>query len=836
MNLPVTTQFERAAATYPNKVAVRFQNQQLTYQELDQQANQLANLLAARGVGPGVIVGVLLGPSIDVLRSLLAIFKLGGIYLPLDPTHPPRLIHDMVSEAKPRLVLNHRKGQHLAASVDAIPLDDAPWGLEPTTKPAVSLHLDQPSHLVYTSGTTGKPKGVLNLQRNLQHYIEVARDRYGFTAEDRFASGARFTFSISMFELMSPLTVGASLELLAREEILDLNRLAVKLQDFTVIHFGPSLLGSLFRHLAQNSELPQSYPSMRHASSGGDIVPPTVLERMKQVFPTAELFVIYGSSEISCMGCTWPVPRNETITVTRVGRPFPNVWVKVVDESGNEVEPGTKGEIWFAGRGVVPGYFQRPELNAEKFRDLDGLRFYTMGDVGRFLPDGDLEMLGRKDYQVQIRGMRVELVGIEAAVCNLGLAASCAITVKQVSDDDVRLVAFVINPRSDLTIADFRKEVGSVLPDYMVPQHMIAVDKFPLTHNGKLDRNQLATLPWEVSREGGEAPRTELEVQLAKIMGEVLGVPAVTLDDDFFNLGGHSLLAVIFMDRIKKQLGLDVSPFEHSTVRAIAERKDGDTHPVLISKDSTKPALFMLTGVHLYRELAKHLEGRYSVYGVYSPKELAAFESGNPSVVELARDQVAIIRRQQPHGPYRLGGMSFGGIVAYEAAQQLMAAGEQVDFLGLLDSVLPETDAAKLYYRAKKLASMSSKELMAWMRKRVRVRFLGEKDFRTSLVRHTDDPILLRKEEIRQDIYRAAATQYIKRIQKFSGPLALVVAGQRLEGDHYANPHCGWNRHAEKVHWHSVNTNHIGLIDNPNVAEVANYFLSLLDNGHERKV
>ena len=315
---------------------------------------------------------------------------------------------------------------------------------------------------------------------------------------------------------------------------------------------------------------------MRHASSGGDLVPPTLIEDMKQVFENAELFVIYGCTEISCMGCTYPISRGQKVTRTFVGKPFPDVVVRLIDPAGNLVPFGVVGEICFAGKGVVRGYLQRPELTVEKFVEREGRRFYQTGDMGRLHPDGNVEILGRRDYQVQLRGIRVELPGIENTVREIALAEQCAMVVKKLDEQDVRLVAFVVKPR-ETTIAAFRRALAAHLPDYMLPQALVAIDALPVTRNGKLDRSALQELPWE--NLDTEAPRTAarttIERQIAAAFAKTLGVADVGLDDDFFDRGGHSLLAVMMLQELENSLGLSLPPgllFEHTTVRALGEQ------------------------------------------------------------------------------------------------------------------------------------------------------------------------------------------------------------------------------------------------------------------------
>jgi amino acid adenylation domain-containing protein len=832
---PVLLRFERFARELPNAVAARHGKHSLTYGELDARATQLARHLRLSGVRAESMVGVCLPPSLDVLVSILAIFKAGGVYVPLDPTHPRALVAMIVEETKPKLVLTHASfaGHPLPEDAPLLCLDRDFALVEQAPADTVlpAPQVEQSAYVLYTSGTTGKPKGVLATQRNLAHYLKVARQRFGFRREDTFCSLARYTFSISFFELLSPLAAGASVILLDRDEVLDPARLTAVLEQVTVVHAGPSLLGNLFRHLRANGT--RTFANLRHASSGGDMVPPHLLEEMKQVFNEAELFVIYGCTEISCMGSAYPVRRNGVATRSFVGRPFSDVTVRVLDEHGNLVPFGVTGEIYFAGKGVASRYLARPELTSERFVCFDGQRFYRTGDLGRVHADGNVEMLGRRDFQVQLRGIRVELGGIEATVRELGLAAQCVVIAAARDEHDVRLVAFVVEPQVT-DAASFRKALAARLPDYMLPQGLVVLETMPVTANGKLDRMKLRELAFQAPRAGGSKRAAEgvAEQAVAAAFATVLGVRDVGADDDFFDLGGHSLSCVLLMEELQNKLGISVSPgllFEHTTVAAIAKAlytgSESAQRPILLSQSADKPALFLLLGVHLYRELARRLQDHYSVYGVYAGSELALFEGGEgPSVTTLAAEYVSLIKRQQPVGPYRVGGMSFGGIVAYEVAQLLRRAGDEVEHLLLIDAVLPEAPIAKVL----RLAKMPRIELARELQHRLRARLVAPSNVPVTdgLVQSHDDDALNTLEEQRQAAYRSAARDYRRSIEAFAGRTTLIVAGKRLQGDKLLDPRCGFAQLVCKLAVYKVAATHLGLLEAGAVGEVARCVLS----------
>ena len=829
---PVYRLFEGFAKKQPMALAAMFQGQRMTYGELDDRSNQLANCMVARAVKPGDAVAVCVRPCLDILVAIIAIWKVRGIYLPLDPTHPEALVRRMLEEALPKLVLTSSNLAALTNNLPQLCFDADPSDLRQysTIAPSIETRLDDPAYLFYTSGTTGRPKGVLATHGNLAQYIHSSMRKYGFCAGDVFSSLARYTFSISLFELVSPLCCGASLRILERDEVLSPERLFRALDEVTVLHAGPSLLGSLFRHLRTAHPEPCTLPRMRHASSGGDMVSPSIMQEMKQVFPHAELFVIYGCTEVSCMGTTFPIPRAAAVARCFVGKPFPNVTLRVLDPNRNVLPFGVVGEICFAGNGVVPGYLDRPELTAEKFVEIEGLRYYQTGDMGRLHPDGNLEILGRRDFQVQLRGIRIELSGIEQTVQELRLAAQCAVVARTFGPGDVRLVAFAVKPREPRTAA-FRQALAAELPDYMLPHHLVVLDAMPLTANGKLDRISLKDMPVAVREqsEGRKGPANALEQKIADAFASVLEVAEVGIDESFFDMGGDSLLAVVLLEEIRRVTGVTVPPsilFDGGSVEALARQMESGVSskpkPILLNSKVAGPPLFMLSGVHIYRKLAQHLEGRCSAYGIFTQREVGAFDptSTKHSVHDLARDYLEIIRAEQPAGPYRLLGYSFAGFIAYEVAQQLHAAGEEVSLLALVDTYLPEWLRGWTFRLAQiaRLTSAPPRDVFNFVLRRLR----GKQMHEEFAGLHQDDKELGPLERRRDAVNLASAAEYMLQLLPFTGKALLIVSSARLQDDPLKNPSGGWSPYIRLLDIQSVNAHHLRMIsDEPHVAQVA---------------
>jgi amino acid adenylation domain-containing protein len=567
--------FEAQVVAASDAVAVRFQDASWTYGELNAHANQLARALLARSVGPEARVVVCLEPGFEIVVSLLALLKVGAVYVPVDPAYPSARIEAMLEDTRPALILSTSGvATRLAFSrAETLCLDGSARELahERAENLQISLQAEQTAYIYYTSGTTGVPKGVMASQANLQSYLALAQGRYGFGRADVMPALARFSFSISMFELLSPLIAGGTLLVLEREHVLDLARLSQTLQQVTAFHAGPSLLRGLLRHIRHHYQDLSVFARVRHASSGGDMVPVEVLSWLREIFVNAEVFVIYGCSEISCMGCTYPVPRDQPLLKTYVGSAFDGVAVRVVDDDLRSLGPDAVGEVLFAGPGVVKGYLNRPELTHEKFVYLDGTRFYRTGDRGRFNRDGYLELLGRSDFQVKLRGMRVELGEIEHHLRRAPGVENGVVSARELGDGEKSLVAYVVSDGSGgvdaaARASAIRAYLAQQLPEYMVPVSYVELPALPLNHNMKIDRRALPEPSRAITR-AAEAPAarepvTTTEQRLAAIWAGLLAVDGVALDDNFFELGGHSLLALQLILRVEQELGVTLTGIE----------------------------------------------------------------------------------------------------------------------------------------------------------------------------------------------------------------------------------------------------------------------------------
>ena len=719
---------EAHSLSRPNAIAVRFKQSQFTYGELHQHTNQLAYYLNSLGISDEDRVVVCLEPSLKIVVSLLAIFKVGGVYVPLDPSYPSERLANILAEIQPKLVITQ---SHLLSDLpitsehvfcidkDWQKIQDLPMqNLEHAISP------QQTAYIVYTSGTTGKPKGVMVSHSNLLHYILVAQAKYGFNDQDIMPAIARFTFSISFFELLSPLVAGGTLLILERDQILDFKRMAKILEQITVIHAGPSLLRALLTYIEQEQIAPQQFQNLKHVSTGGDMVPVDILERMKKAFQYAEIFVIYGCSEVSCMGCTYSVPREGIITKSLVGQPFNNVSIRLYDESDNIVPMGITGEIYIGGAGIAKEYLYRDELTQTKFIMIDGVRFYRTGDIGRFDSDGNLEVLGRSDFQVKLRGIRIELNEIETFLRQApgvkdGVVSSCELELGEKG-----LVAYVVLEKEGNFTAEIRRFLMTKLPDYMVPNMFMKLEALPLNINQKIDR--LALPPFDSSQSINAefvAPRDQIEQQLANIWAKLLVRNSIGIHDNFFDLGGHSLLSMRLISEIEQafdyQFPLKLL-FQISTIAEMAEairlrtsdNSDIDDLALNLGMEDYRALLCQSagkTGLRLGKrgliinilpesqispqpfvwigegKTAQRLKLKQPIYVMPGASLSPSMNSHQDYVSVISSLLVDELLSAQPSGSYSLGGWCYNGYVAMEMAQQLQEMGKNVELVTLID-------------------------------------------------------------------------------------------------------------------------------------------------------
>ncbi|WP_130908985.1 non-ribosomal peptide synthetase, partial [Pseudomonas antarctica] len=539
--------FEAQVERTPQAVAVKATDQQLTYNELNGRANRLAHHLRERGVQPDSRVGICVERGLDMVVGLFAILKAGGGYVPLDPTYPRERLAYMLQDSAPVVVLAQGATRELLGDVAVIDLDRNTWQHQSAGNPHVpALTAQHQAYVIYTSGSTGQPKGVINEHAGVVNRLLWMQDAYGLKAHDAVLQKTPFSFDVSVWEFFWPLFTGARL-VMARpgghkepEYLCDV----IEAEQITTLHFVPSMLDVFLAH----GDVSQAAGLVRVMCSG-EALPGNLVRRFKQQLPGIGLYNLYGPTEAAVDVTAWNCARPDVPDNTPIGKPIANTRMYLLDAQLQPVPLGVVGELFIGGVQVARGYLNRPELTAERFlKDpFTKGRMYRTGDVGRYLPDGNIEYLGRNDDQVKIRGLRIELGEIQARLLEHPQVNEAVVVARE-----ARLVAYYTGIPSD--IERLRVHLLQHLPDFMVPALFMHLDALPLSPNGKLDRKALPAPGMDalMVREY-VAPEGDTEILLAQLWADLLNVARVGRHDNFFELGGHSLLAVSLIGRLRQE-------------------------------------------------------------------------------------------------------------------------------------------------------------------------------------------------------------------------------------------------------------------------------------------
>ena len=566
--------FAAQVARAPDVVAVVFEDERLSYREVDARANRLAQHLRGLGVGPEVVVGLCVERSPAMLVGLLGILKAGGAYLPLDPSYPQERLAFMLADAQAPVLLTQdalveRLPAHAARTVRL----DADWpaiARHPASAPPLALHPHNPAYVIYTSGSTGTPKGVAVTHQSLCNLASAQMADFPMRAGDRVLGAASIGFDASIEQKFLPLLHGACVVLMADPQMQEpatfwdfVSRHAVNYLDTT-----PSLLAAMI-------EAAPSAIALHRVVLGGEEASPSLLRRLRRRFGKVPITNTYGPTECCIDATAFALDDIVDDTRTPIGRPLANYRIYVLDGGLQPVPAGVAGELYIAGAGLARGYLGRSGLTAERFvadpYGAAGSRMYRTGDLARWRADGVLDFLGRADAQVKLRGFRIEPGEIEAALVRHACVAQAAVIAREDAAGGQRLVGYVVAAAgASVDAAALRAHVGRSLPDYMVPSAIVVLERLPLTPNGKLDR---AALPApEVASAAWRGPRTPPEEILCGLFAEVLGVERVGIDDNFFALGGDSIMSIQLVSRARRA-GLVVTPravFQHQTAAALA--------------------------------------------------------------------------------------------------------------------------------------------------------------------------------------------------------------------------------------------------------------------------
>ena len=703
--------FARQAARTPTAIALEFEGTELSYRALEARANRLAHWLQGAGVGPDRRVAIFLERSVSFVVAILATLKAGGAYVPLDPAYPAERLQMMLEEAGPTVLLaqsslSDRLTAPEGCSVLSLDTDLSLVDAQPDTTPPSATTPDHLAYVLFTSGSTGRPKGVAMPHGPLVRLIEWQCRRSALGVGDRTLQFSALSFDVSFQEIFSTWCSGGRLVLVSeatRRDAVSLLRLMEERQIQRL--FLPFVA---LQHIADIAQAKDRYPSsLREVITAGEqlkIVPS--LQAFFRRCPDCSLENQYGPTETHVVTAyRLPADVATWATLPSIGRPIPSARIYLLDEALQPVPEGTPGELYVGGDCLAREYFNQPDQTAERFRPdpfraVPGARMYRTGDLARSQPDGTLDFLGRADDQVKVRGYRVELGEIEAVLAEHDSVREAVVVPDQgQAQGNQRLTAvLILQPDAGLNPEALRAHVSGRLPDYMVPAAFDAVDTFPLTPSGKVDRRALASRPPRAPSQSRTVtpPRNDLERVLVELWEKALNVRPIGIRDDFSSLGGHSILAAEMLVELSSIIGRDLPLSllaDTPTIEALAHKlqsgqdQAGWSILVPIRPQGRKSPLFCVHGGgrHILRfgALAQLLPADQPVYGLqWAGLNGAEVPSSIESVAEL---YLASIQAVQPTGPYLLAGHCYGSIVAYEMARRLQEEGERVELLAMMD-------------------------------------------------------------------------------------------------------------------------------------------------------
>uniref|UniRef100_UPI00403F0980 non-ribosomal peptide synthetase n=1 Tax=Rhizobium sp. T1473 TaxID=555321 RepID=UPI00403F0980 len=703
--------FEAQVRQAPEAVAVVHDDERVSYGELNARANRLAHHLIGLGVKPGDSLATMLDRSVSLVVAQLAILKAGGVYVPIDRALPSARQEWLIADCAARLVLSGSDdGDLVEATIPVLPIEPLIAGTGSSADLGLALSAEAAAYVMYTSGSTGLPKGVVVPHRAVNRLV-INNGYAQFSSSDRVAWVGNPAFDISTLEVWAPLLCGSSLIVIPYTDVLqpEVLRSLVQQHRITVLH----LTAGLFSQSAY--DLDPVLASLRLLLVGGDAVDVAAVARVLKQNGPQHLLHCYGPTETTTFATVCEITAtNATSRRLPIGRPIANTRIYLLNGHGAPVPFGAVGELYIGGAGVARGYLNRPELTAERFMadpfsdepGEPGARMYRTGDLARYLPDGNLEFLGRNDDQVKIRGFRIEPGEIAARLCEHAWVREAVVVAHADGAGDKRLVAYVVARTTDGSAeadgaglaASLRAHLGGLLPDYMVPSAFVRLEALPLTPNGKLDRKALPVPDDDAyARRAYEAPQGEIETLLAGIWAELLGIERIGRHDHFFELGGHSLLAVQLLGRTLA-VGLKFSAadlFEAPILKELTskihfQRRPSVPEVISVQATGSQPPLFFVpTGsgdCSYVLSLVEEMDVDCPIYALPWPP----FKQVCPPTLEgIAAEVILAIRESQPRGPYRFAGYSSGAILAYAIAQHLLSLDEAVSFIALIDVALP---------------------------------------------------------------------------------------------------------------------------------------------------
>ncbi len=850
------TLIEQQVERTPDKVALSMGKIKITYRELNDQANQFAHYLIGKGIGPGSLVGLFSDPDPRQVCVILGILKTGAAIVSFDPVYPEDKLKLIADECELSVLITTTKLKERFPShvMNILLLNDSlVVKTQSVINPSLQLSSEARAFIIYTSGSTGLPKGVVYTHRGL---ISRFHSTWAFCPtgnEDVYSQTSPWSSIDLIDEIYPPLIHGFRVEMIPMEIVRDPHLFVASLEEGTIARLVlvPSLLRTI---LSVNTDIAQALRALKVVWIGGEPLTYALVDLFHKKLPNVQLINFYGLTEGD--GSFYPVnPDKKVSFAPPIGRPVANAKIYILDSTLEPVPVGMSGELYIANEGMAQGYYKRPELNAERFlpdpfNTFSEIRLYKTGDLGRYLYDGNIEYLGRIDRMIKIRGFRVELGEVEAAINSHPAVQDCFAMTRDSSTDkedaltrEPRLVGYVIFKQNyKISVKVLKKYLRTKLPDYAIPRAIVVLNSFPLSPNGKIDVFALPN-PENIALEVDDHiiyPRDPLEMRLVQIWENILHAHPVSVEDNYFEIGGDSLAAVDLFLQIEKDLHKDLpisALIQAPTIAQLATliRQDITMHRwsslVPIQPRGSKPPLFCIHadgGVFLYNQFVEYLGPDQPIFGLQAKGLLGAQDTPHDDLKKMASDYIQEMHAVQPTGPYQLCAFSMGGIVAFEIAQQLKVLGEKVALLGLFDAYspsFPKRKPGKNFAQFKisihlgELSRYNFLQKLDYVMRRIRhrLRVIQSSLFGWIFVAfHLPMPHRIRYDFVRQ-IIEEAAENYEP--GHYPGKLTIFRASVQPEGiipDRYL----GWEGHADIIEIVDVEGTHNSIMKKPDVGKL----------------
>jgi amino acid adenylation domain-containing protein len=852
--------FEEQASKTPDAIAVRQHDQTMSYRELNESANQLAGYLVKHGVNIGDNIGLLVTRGFNMIIGMFGILKAGGAYVPIDPEYPiDRQEYILQNSSVTKVVadgdypLEELTSPNLFVKIKTLDLN-----AYNSDNPGLEIDSKQLAYTIYTSGSTGRPKGVM-----IEHHMAVnlvlwVNTEFNIGPDDRLLFITSMCFDLSVYDIFGILSSGGSLVIVEQSELMDVPRLKdMMIQDkITFWDSVPTTMDYLVRELEAH-DTGYLQETLRVVFMSGDWIPVNLPNRIKKYFPKTQVISLGGATEGTVWSNFYPVKQVDSKwSSIPYGRPMNNNFFYILNEQLQPVPIGVTGELYIGGVGVARGYANDKEKTdyafvKDPFNDQAGGRMYKTGDLGRMLPDLNMEFIGRKDDQVKIRGYRIELGEIESVLRQCELVSQAVVLAKADKEKKKRLVGYVVGKENydRATVIRFLK---SKLPDYMVPTLWVELDSIPLTSNGKIDKKKLPEFDTEEQiKEQYIAPRTESEKILVNIWEEVFKINNIGINHDFFDLGGHSLMAVQIVNQIKQRTGkiLPISIlFKHSNIESLNTFLNGNKTEkefrslVPIKPSGNKMPIYFVHGVGLnvmnFADLATYLDREQPVFGLQALGLGGKFPSIS-TMSEIAKIYISEIIEQNPTGPYAIAGYSLGGFIAVEMRRQFELMNKEVKVLAILDTFADYTDDFIVLFpkKLKKHLNKWIKLSLSFIRQPAKT-IQEQKSINLEEKQYRLDAVKLAKESGDKEYYellKHVRDVYYDTLRK-SGIIPFddfVYLFRASECDHYTNDkkYLGWRKYALKgVKEYLIPGDHRTMLLKPNVEQFASVLQEVLDN------